>query len=94
MRVIWSGPALADLRNVDAWLTCNASPDTAVRPLAMIRFRAKILEDFPRSGRPYADGRRILRVYDTPYVIRYRVGAQTVEVTRVHHERENWQLET
>ena len=94
MRVIWAAEARADLRSIDNWLTENASPEVSVRKLAAIRYRAKILVDFPRSGRPDRDGRRILVVYGTPYLISYRVKAATVEVLRVHHGREGWQLDT
>lgn len=93
MRVIWSPPALDDLRGIDDWLTREAPPGFALRTLASVRHRARFLEDFPRGGRPIADGHRILRVHETPYLIRYRIVDAVVEVIRVHHEREDWQLE-
>jgi toxin ParE1/3/4 len=93
MRIIWSIPARNDLRGINDWLDREASPEFAVRTLAAIRYRAKVLEDFPRSGRPHLDGQRILRVYGTPYLIRYQVDDQRVEVVRVHHEHQAWQLE-
>ena len=91
-RIVWSIPALEDLRSIDDWLTREASSDYAVRVLAAIRFRAKFLQDFPHGGRPYRDGTRVLRVFETPYLIHYRLIGEGAEVIRVYHERENWQV--
>lgn len=94
-RVRWTAASLGDLRRIDDWLTQEASAEFAIRTLATIRFRAKFLVDFPRSGRPYRRGTRILRVLDTPYLIHYRItDAFTIQVLRVYHDREDWQVET
>lgn len=93
MRIVWTTPALDDLRSIDDWLTREAKPALAVRTLAKIRHRARFLEDFPHGGRPLKKGQRALRVYDTPYLIRYRILGHVVQVIRVHHEREDWQLD-
>lgn len=94
-QIDWTGPALGDLREIDAWLEREASPEFALRTLATIRLRAHFLENFPRSGRPSRDGLRLLRVFDTPYLIRYRILTDTksVQILRIHHEREDWQIE-
>ena len=91
-KIDWTGPALSDLREIEAWLEREASPEFSLRTLTAIRFRAKFLGDFPRGGRPHRDGERILRVFDTPYLIRYRIlpEIKAVQVLRVHHEREDW----
>jgi plasmid stabilization system protein ParE len=88
--IIWSRPALEDLRRINDWLTRDAEPDHAIRTLAAIRRRAEFLEQFPHGGRPLRDGVRVLLVYETPYLIRYRIATSRVDVLRVHHERENW----
>lgn len=94
-RVRWTAPSLGDLRRIDDWLTQEASPDFAIRTLAGVRFRSKFLVDFPRGGRPYRRGTRVLRVLDTPYLIHHRItGDFTVQVLRVYQEREDWQVET
>jgi plasmid stabilization system protein ParE len=92
----WTTPAFEDLRRIDAWLDRNGSADYAVRLLATIKYRAKWLVDFPRGGRPLSDGTRILRVYETPYIIRYRVleDVGKLQVLRVHHERQDWSVES
>ena len=93
--VEWSGPARSDLRGINTWLKENAAPGYAVRLLANIRYRAKWLRDFPRGGRPFRGDMRILRVYQTPYLIRYRVAEAQgkVYVLRADHEREDWSIE-
>ncbi len=93
MQIEWATPALQDLRGINEWLSSEADPELAIRTLATIRYRSKFLEDFPRGGRPHRDGQRILRVFDTPYLIRYRVVGDLVQVLRVHHEREDWFIE-
>lgn len=93
MQIDWSTPALDDLRGIDEWLSREAEPELAVRILTAIRTRSTFLENFPRGGRPYRDGQRVLRVFDTPYLIRYRIVGNVVQVLRVHHERENWRID-
>ena len=88
----WSDPALRDLRRIDEWLTREASPEVSIRILMAIRERAGFLERFPHGGRPQADGTRILRVFDTRYLILYRLAGDVVQVLRLHHEREDWSL--
>lgn len=45
---------------------------------------------FPHAGRPASDGLRVLKIYDTPYLLIYQVGERDVEIVRVRHEREDW----
>ncbi|RZL60610.1 MAG: type II toxin-antitoxin system RelE/ParE family toxin [Sphingomonas sp.] len=73
MRIIWSPLARDDLATINGWLTREASPAVALRMLIAIRDRARFLENFPRSGRPHRHGHRILRIFDTPYLLRYRI---------------------
>jgi toxin ParE1/3/4 len=91
--ISWSEPALADLRALDAWLDEHASPGLALRTLVAIHLRARFLENFPHGGRPVGGDMRVLRVLDTPHLILYRLRKDSVEVLRVHHEREDWQVE-
>ena len=93
MQIIWSTPAEDDLRALNDWLTREASPEYAARTLVAIRSRAKFLEDFPHGGRPHQDDTRVLRVFDTPYLLRYQIIDDVVSVLRLHHERENWFLD-
>ena len=92
-RVSWTAPASGDLRKINEWLTRETTPRYALQTLAHIRFRAGFLEDFPRGARLLKDGTRVLRVLQTPYLIRYRLIEDEVQVLRVHHEREDWLVE-
>ncbi|MBK7161728.1 MAG: type II toxin-antitoxin system RelE/ParE family toxin [Sphingomonadales bacterium] len=91
--IIWSGPALEDLRRISAWLMDNADGETAVRILAMIRAACVGLENFPSRGPMLVQGTRKFRVAGTRYLILYRAEPSRLIVTRVFHARENWQLE-
>jgi plasmid stabilization system protein ParE len=91
--ISWTGPALTDLRNIDAWLDDVASPAVAERILSAIHRRARFLENFPHGGRPSQNGNRVLLVFGTPYLILYRIVGGHVQVLRVHHEREDWLIE-
>ena len=93
-RLSWTVPAREDLRSLDAWLTKEARPQVAVRTLAEILERARFLLNFPHGGRPFLDKQfRVLRVLDTPYILIYRIKGDTIEILRVRHEREDWQME-
>lgn len=87
----WTHAALADLRKIDAFLTREASPEITVRMLKSIRARANVLVDFPHAG-PIVEDRsfRSLKVQNTPFLIAYRVGPNSLEILRIFHERENW----
>jgi plasmid stabilization system protein ParE len=93
MQIDRTTPALDDLRGIDDWFSQEAGPARAIRVLSANCFRSKFLEDFPRGGRPHRDGQRVLRVFDTPFLIRYRIVGDMVQVLRVHHEREDWFIE-
>lgn len=89
----WTQPATDDLWAIDAWLEENASGEIALATLAAIRSRAYFLENFPHGGRPIGDGVRVLRVINTPHLSVYRLSGDSIDILRVHHEREDWQIE-
>ncbi len=91
--IIWSGPALGDLRRISAWLMENADPDTAVWILTAIRSACTSLENFPLRSPLLKQGHRKLRVKGTRYLIIYRAVDTGIVVTRVFHARENWQMD-
>lgn len=94
IRLVWTIEANADLRRIDNWLLEQSTADVAVRTLVAIKQRADFLLNFPRGGRPLGPpDYRLLRVFDTPYLIAYRVKNDQVEILRVFHEREDWHLE-
>ena len=92
-KLIWTTPARNDLRRINAWLTERASPAIALRSLVEIRTRARFLENFPHGGRPVLDRDfRVLRVHDTSYLIVYRLNGPNIDLLRIAHEREDWQV--
>jgi toxin ParE1/3/4 len=93
MRLDWTQPALDDLTAINSWLTANATGVIALRTLLEIRRRSRFLTNFPHGGRPDKTGVRVLRVFNTPYLILYRLLNDNIEILRVRHEREDWRVE-
>ncbi len=91
--IIWSPEASADLDRIAGWLDENRGLETSARTLEDIGRRAQFLSDFPHGGRPWTAGKRALVVLDTSYVIIYRLRDGMVEIIRIHHQRQNWQVE-
>lgn len=91
--IVWSKPALEDLRRINAYLNRESDHRTAANILATIRFRLITLQDFPHAGPP-VEGQpfRSFIIRGTPYVVAYRLRSGRVEILRLHHQRENWRL--
>ena len=90
MRVKWLRGALRNLHQAVDYIAGdnrNAVIDVAERIIET----AIRLEQHPFMGRP---GRlkttRELIVPGFPYVIRYRIGNETVELLRIHHMAQRW----
>jgi len=83
LRVIWSARAIRDLAGIDSYIGQFA-------PLAAQRFTARLvaivmsLDSNPHRGRPVSRGVRELVVI-SPYLIRYRVTAEGVQILRIRH---------
>lgn len=94
IRLVWTTEADADLSRINDWLNEKSTPDAAVRTLLAIRERADFLLNFPRGGRPLGPpDYRLLRVFNTPYLIAYRAKVERVEILRIFHEREDWSFD-
>jgi toxin ParE1/3/4 len=92
VKLDWTGPALADIREIDRYLS-DYSPETAARLLASILDAADILKSYPAIG-PTLDGSmRSLRVRQSRYILLYRIHDAEVEILRVHHDRQDWRPE-
>ena len=82
-RVHWSGRAKAELDSIISYLM-QFDPAAAARITAKLMACADSLQVFPRRGMPIGRGlRRITTVY--PYVIRYRILDEWIEIVRVYH---------
>ncbi|MEN2747720.1 type II toxin-antitoxin system RelE/ParE family toxin [Sphingomonas sp. T9W2] len=88
--MVWTRPALEDLRRINQWLPDNAAPIVASEILTAVRQRSAILNSFPNAGRPISGGSRVLRVRGAPYLLIYRTLPDQVEILRIRHDREDW----
>jgi plasmid stabilization system protein ParE len=88
-RLIWTSPALADLRDIDTFLM-GRSPAVATRTLEAIVAKAHLIQQFPQAGPVFNDASRTSSVTGTPYSLLYRTAADAVEILRIRPEREDW----
>jgi plasmid stabilization system protein ParE len=80
--VIWSARSRRDLEGIRAYIG-------QFKPLAAQRFAARLvaavesLADHPNRGRPAGQVHEMVAV--SPYVVRYRVTATTVQIIHITH---------
>jgi toxin ParE1/3/4 len=90
MRLVWSGPARADLQSIFDFIS-RENPYAAAFVVRRIRDRVRQLEQAPRIGRVgRVENTRELVVSRTPYVVAYRVDESQVSIIRVIHGRREW----
>jgi toxin ParE1/3/4 len=90
LRLVWTRPALADLRAIGVFLV-KESPGAALRQRDMIRAALGLLPDHPASGRPgRVAGTRELVIGGTPFVVPYRVRDDRVEILAIFHTSLRW----
>ncbi|HEY8692175.1 MAG TPA: type II toxin-antitoxin system RelE/ParE family toxin [Chloroflexota bacterium] len=85
MRTRWTGPARENLREIRRYIAQD-NPRAAAAVVHRITSATRRLGRFPRMGREarLSDGRELV-VAGTPYVILYRVLADTVDIEHVRH---------
>lgn len=83
--VIWTEPAVADLRGIYLWTADRANRDVALRLLQRIEEAAEKLTDYPRRGRPRDEIRPGLRSipFERAAIIFYEAGENRVQIVRV-----------
>lgn len=90
MKLVWSAFALADRDGIFAHIEAD-NPRAAIAVDERIAAAARLLLDFPESGRPgRVAGTRELVVTRTPYVAAYTVTTDTVRILRVLHDTQRW----
>jgi toxin ParE1/3/4 len=90
VRVRWLDQAVEDLKAVRAYIARH-NPSAAVDIAQRIRDALKILSDYPAAGRAgRVPNTRELVVTGTPYILPYRVRAETIEILRVLHGAQQW----
>ena len=82
-RVTWTRRGLANLNAIFAYIH-GENPAAAARVFLKLRRAADALDIQPNRGRPIGGGRRELTTVH-PYLIRYRVTAEGVEILQVRH---------
>jgi toxin ParE1/3/4 len=89
MRLIWSEPALKDLRGINDYLRQH-DPRAAITALRAINTKAKLLRRFPGLGPPVDEAQRYVSVSRTTYVLVYAIKRDGVEIHRVYDSRQDW----
>lgn len=91
MRVRWTQSASRDLTQICDYIQEHQSGDVARRAALSIYHKAGSLSDFPESGRPgRRSGTRELVLTNLPYIVIYRIHANTIEILRVLHGAQQW----
>ena len=92
-RVRWAPAAMRDLQAIQEYFAGDEE-DVAQRLIERIVLATDWLLDWPRVGQEISkSGRRKWKPRRTPYVLVYRVVGDDIEVSRVRHEREDWQAD-
>ncbi|MCC6336254.1 MAG: type II toxin-antitoxin system RelE/ParE family toxin [Myxococcales bacterium] len=90
MKILWTGPAIADVESVRTYIEPD-DPRAAARVVLRITSAVEPLVTTPFIGRPgRVSGTRELVLVDVPYIVAYRVVAGVVEVLRVLHTSRRW----
>jgi len=82
-REVWTDRAISDLAAIDGYIS-DFNPLAAERLAAQLIAAAQSLGHHPHRGRAISPKRRELTIA-TPYLIRYRVTAESVVVLTIRH---------
>jgi toxin ParE1/3/4 len=86
----WLDQAVEDLKAARAYISRH-NPSAAADIAQRILDAVKILRDYPAAGRAgRIPNTRELVVTGTPYILPYRVRAESVEILRVLHSAQQW----
>ena len=87
--ILWTGPALADLRSTRDDVAAEGRPKAAKRLANKIRDAVLRLQAHPHSGRlvPEFPGGGYREVIVTPYRVVYELSGDKVVILRVWHGR-------
>ena len=82
VQVVWTRRALADLEAIRSYIGLF-KPLAAQRMALRLRNAGESLAHFPERGRAKRDLRELVVV--RPYIIRYRITAERVEIIAIRH---------
>lgn len=90
MKLEWSPLALADREVIFSFMV-KKSPASAIAVDERIAASVRRLQLFPQIGRAgRVAGTRELVLENAPFVVAYRLGAETITVLRVLHSSKRW----
>ena len=91
MSIVWSKLALADLRNIKAYIA-NDNPNAASRVVKTIIIHVESqLGIFPASGRTgRVKGTHKFAIPRSPYIVIYRLKDKQIDIVRIHHTSRLW----
>ena len=91
MRLLWTGPALSDLRALRADIAKDGERAADAMVARIVDRAERQLSRLPDSGSPGRIAKaRELVISGTPYVLPYRVIGDTVHILRVFHSARRW----
>lgn len=90
MKIVWRSAAERDLEYASDYIAAR-NPDAALRVEHRLRTVIEHLHLFPRSGRiGRLLGTREVVLTEYPYVIRYRLAGDHVQILRIFHTSTQW----
>ncbi len=91
MRIEWSSPATADLKNIAEWIEQDRGVDTANRITRVIHEAVQSLRTMPYRGRyGRLENTRELVVPRLPYVVIYQISEERLVILNVLHAAQRW----
>jgi toxin ParE1/3/4 len=97
MKLLWTGPALSDLRALRAQVAKDGERAADAVVARIVDRAERQLTRLPDSGSPSARGggkgagkARELAISGTPYVLPYRIVGDAVHILRVFHSARRW----
>lgn len=91
MNIQWSNEAIDDLQNLHAFIARDNPVAARKMALTIVEVVETELPDNPRMGRPgRVNGTRELVITQTPYIVPYRIKADTIQILRVYHGARRW----
>jgi toxin ParE1/3/4 len=91
MKLLWTGPALSDLRALRAHVAKDGERAADAIIARIVDQAERQLSRLPDSGRPGRIAKaRELAIPGTPYILPYRVVGDAVHILRVFHSARRW----
>ena len=91
MTLIWSDLAIQHLNEIVAYITTENPPAAKRVAERIVSLAETILPEQPQIGRPgRVPGTRELVVTQTPYIVAYRIDAETITIMAVIYGARKW----